>query len=225
MVKAVEVLVQTATGSVRLHLLPQRAVYLPEHDTLLVADAHIGKGQSFRRLGMPVPGGTTAETLSRLSSAVADTGARQVVFLGDLLHSVQGRSDATWAAVAAWRARHADLRLTLVRGNHDGRAGDPPPEWRVHCVDGPLALAGLQLAHHPVPVAEGYVLAGHSHPAAVIAGRGHERLRLACFHFGPQVGVLPAFGAFTGMHVMARGPQDRVYVIADDCVRHLNSSP
>ena len=39
----------------------------------LVADAHIGKAQSFRRLGVPVPGGTTAATLQRLSRAVAAT--------------------------------------------------------------------------------------------------------------------------------------------------------
>jgi len=218
-------MVEMLAGGVRLHLLPQRAAYLPEHHTLLVADAHIGKAQSFRRLGVPVPGGTTAETLARLTSAVAHTGAQRVVFLGDLLHSALGRNPDTWAAVAAWRALHTRLQLTLVRGNHDGHAGDPPPEWGVDCVNGPLPLGGLHLAHHPDPSADGYVLAGHIHPAAMVGGRGPGRLRLPCFHFGPHVGVLPAFGAFTGMHVMPRGPQDRVYVIADDCVRPLNSSP
>lgn len=218
-------MLEMLAGGARLQLLPQRAAYLPEHRTLLVADAHIGKAQSFRRLGMPVPGGTTADTLARLASAVASTGAQRVVFLGDLLHSAHGRHAATWEAVAAWRALHAGLHLTLIRGNHDSHAGDPPAEWRVDCVNGPWPLGGLRLAHHPEPQADGYVLAGHIHPAAVVGGRGPGRLRLPCFHFGPQVGVLPAFGAFTGMHVMPRGPQDRVYVIADDCVRPLNSSP
>ena len=40
-------------GGALLRLLPERAAYLPEHHTLLVADAHIGKAQSFRRLGVP----------------------------------------------------------------------------------------------------------------------------------------------------------------------------
>jgi uncharacterized protein len=70
------------------------------------------------------------------------------------------------------------------------------------------------------------VLAGHVHPAAVIGGRARDSLRLPCFHFGPQVGVLPAFGAFTGMHVMRRGTEDRVFVIAGEAVRALdNASP
>ena len=208
-------------GGTVLRLLPQRAAYLPEHRTLLVADAHIGKAVSFRRLGVPVPGGTTSETLRRLSDAVAATGARHIVFLGDLLHSARSRAAATWAAVAHWREAHAELQLTLVRGNHDGHAGDPPPEWGVRCVDEPLHLGGLALCHHPQPVAGAYVLAGHIHPAVVLGGRAHQRLRLPCFHLGAEVGVLPAFGAFTGMHVMARGAGERVYVVAGDEVRAL----
>ena len=208
-------------GGTTLRLLAQRAAYLPEHHTLLVADAHIGKAVSFRRLGVPVPGGTTTETLDRLSAAVTATEARRVVFLGDLLHSARSRAAATWAAVARWRALNQRLELTLVRGNHDNHAGDPPAEWGVECRDGPLRLGGLALAHHPDPVPCAYVLAGHVHPAAVVGGRAHDRLRLPCFHFGTQVGVLPAFGAFTGMHVLPRGPGDRVYVIAGDAVRAL----
>jgi uncharacterized protein len=209
-------------GGTTLRLLAQRALYLPEHGMLLVADAHIGKAVSFRKLGVPVPGGTTTETLERLDEAIDRTGARHVVFLGDLLHSARSRAASTWAAVAAWRERRSTIELTLIRGNHDSRAGDPPPEWRVRCTDGPLRLGGLALAHHPDPVPGAYVLAGHVHPAAVIGGRrAHDSLRLPCFHFGEQVGVLPAFGAFTGMHVLPRGPAHRVYVIAEDSVRAL----
>lgn len=206
-----------------LVLLAERAAFLPDHAALLVADAHIGKALAFRRLGVPVPAGTTDATLATLTALVARTGAKQVVFLGDLLHSAKSR--APWPAVAAWRERHAGLALTLVRGNHDRHAGDPPPEWRVHCVDEPLRLGPFALAHHPEPVPGSYVLAGHVHPAAVVGGRAGDRLRLPCFHFGPAVGVLPAFGGFTGMHVLPRAPGDRVYVIADDAVRALNSPP
>ena len=209
-------------GGTTLRLLAQRAVYLPEHKTLLVADAHIGKAVSFRRLGVPVPGGTTSETLDRLSAAIAATQAQRIVFLGDLLHSARSRAAATWAAVACWRQAHPRLSLTLVRGNHDNHAGDPPPEWQVDCIDGPLRIDGLALAHHPNALPGAYVLAGHVHPAAVLGGRARDRLRLPCFHFGPSVGVLPAFGAFTGMHVMQRGALDRVFVIADDAVRAVN---
>lgn len=212
-------------GGARLVPLPERALWLPEAALLLVADAHIGKAQSFRRLGVPVPEATTAGTLARLDAALARcTGVQGIVFLGDLLHAARGRSADTLATVARWRERHPALALTLVRGNHDGHAGDPPADWRVACVDEPWSapgLPGLALAHHPdVPAgaARPYVLAGHIHPAVVLGGRAHQRLRLPCFHFGPEVGVLPAFGEFTGTHVLPRGPQDRVFACTGDAV-------
>ncbi|MDH4051475.1 MAG: ligase-associated DNA damage response endonuclease PdeM, partial [Rubrivivax sp.] len=149
------------------------------------------------------------------------SGATHLVFLGDLLHSARARSPATWAAVQRWRDQQPGLRLTLVRGNHDRHAGDPPPAWDVHCIDEPLMLGPFALCHHPAPQPGAYVLAGHLHPAVRLGGRAHDRLRLPCFHFGARVGVLPAFGAFTGSHVVLPQPGDRVFVVHDDRVRAL----
>lgn len=203
-----------------LQLWPQRAAFLPEEGLLLVADAHFGKAQAFRRLGVPVPEATTDDNLATLSALIARTGARELVFLGDLLHARHGRSAATLAAIARWRAGHPRVAMRLVRGNHDHRAGDPPPEWDFTVVDEPWAVGPLALCHHPQPLAGAYVLAGHQHPA-VWLGRGIDRLRLPCFHFGPAVGVLPAFGAFTGAHAVTPAPGDRVYVVSPDAVRAL----
>lgn len=209
--------VEPVPGAV-LQLWPHRAAFDPVSRSLLVADAHLGKAQSFRRLGVPVPGGTTAETLARLDALIMSTGASRIVFLGDLLHSRHALAPGTLAAVQAWRNRHAGLVLTLVRGNHDAHAGDPPEALGVDCVDGPLALGPWALQHHPEPVDGAYALAGHVHPCAVMGGRAHDRLRLPCFHFGTRVGVLPAFGAFTGMHALPREPGDRLFVLAGDGV-------
>src|SRR3954462_5254212 len=108
-------------------LHPTGALFLSAQRTLLVADAHVGKAVSFRKLGVPVPSGTTGETLAKLDAALADTGAEHVVFLGDFLHSVRSHAAGTLAVVHAWRERHPGLPLTLVRGNHDDRAGACPP--------------------------------------------------------------------------------------------------
>ena len=214
-------MVEVEFGGVPLQLLPQRAAFLPVQRLLLVADAHIGKAGSFRSLGVPVPRGTTAQTLAVLDALVESTGATGIVFLGDLLHSARGRAADTLAAVAQWRTRHAGLALTLVRGNHDRHAGDPPADWGVDVVDEPLRVGGLALAHHPVPVEGAYVIAGHLHPCVVLGGRARDRLRLPCFHFRPEVGVLPAFGAFTGMHAVRPAAGDRVFAVAGDSVREI----
>lgn len=215
-----------SAGGATLQLLPGPALHLPDAATLLVADVHIGKAHSFRRLGVPVPSGTTVETLQRLTALVQATHARRIVFLGDLLHAARGRGAATLSAFAQWREMHQNVELLLVRGNHDQHAGDPPASWGVHCVNEPHylpGLPGLALAHHPHALQEAYVLAGHVHPAVVLRGRAHQRLRLPCFHFGPHVGLLPAFGGFTGSHTLRPAPGDHVWVVAGDEVRALNS--
>ncbi len=214
-------MLEVHVGDARLGLLPQRAAVLIEQRCLLVADAHIGKAVSFRALGVPVPRGTTAQTLQRLSQAVEASAATRIVFLGDLLHSARARAPATLQAFTEWRRRHPSLELQLVRGNHDGRAGDPPSAWGVQAVDEPFRLDTLALCHHPQTLPGAYVLAGHVHPCVVLGARAQQRLRLPCFQFGAACGVLPAFGAFTGMHAVRPAPGERVYVIADECVASL----
>lgn len=207
-----------AVAGERLTLLPEKAIYLAERQLLLVADAHIGKAVSFRRLGVPVPQGSTADNLTTLSTLIDRLGVHHVVFLGDLLHSSHAQAAATQAALATWRERHRDVQLTLVRGNHDDHAGDPPAALGIDVVDEPLRLGPWALCHHPQARSDGYVLAGHLHPCVRLQGRARERLRLPCFWFGEQVGVLPAFGEFTGMHPIEARPQDRVYALTGDGV-------
>jgi DNA ligase-associated metallophosphoesterase len=202
--------------------LPERAAYVPEGGWLLVADAHFGKAHAFRRLGVPVPGGTTAHNLALLDRLIASRPVRAVAFLGDLLHARHGRGEATLTEVAAWRVRHAALRMVLVRGNHDSRAGDPPSTWGIEVVDEPwdLSPGPWSLCHHPQAVPGRCTLAGHVHPA-VRVGRGADSLRLPCFHLTPQGLTLPAFGAFTGSHTVAPQPGDRVFAIAGEAVREV----
>lgn len=210
-------------GDEPLLLLPERAAYALRHATLLVADAHFGKAVSFRRLGVPVPRGTTSETLATLDALIERTGTERIVFLGDFLHSAHAHAPSTLGALARWRRRHPRLALSLVRGNHDKRAGDPPGLLGIEVYDEPLALGRLALRHHPTHGGgngdgDGYTLAGHLHPCLSIAGRARDHLRLPCFHFGRRVGVLPAFGAFTGMHPIEREQGDRLFVVAGERV-------
>ena len=50
-------------------LLAEKAMFWPRRQTLLIADAHFGKAAAYRKLGQPVPTGTTQtniEVLNRL---------------------------------------------------------------------------------------------------------------------------------------------------------------
>lgn len=213
----------TAAGE-RLVLLPERAVYWPRAGTLFVADLHAGKEDAFRAAAVPVPGDPTGDDLKRLGSVLDATGAERLIVLGDFWHARAGRTPAVLDAVAGWRNERKQLAVELVRGNHDRSAGDPPAEWDVTCRDEPAAAGPFALCHHPGPSDAGYVLAGHLHPAVTLRGAGRQRLRLACFWFGARVGVLPAFGRFTGSADVTPAAGDGVYVLADGEVIRLRNS-
>ena len=199
----------------RLMLLPERAVYWPARSTLFVADFHLGKAASFRSAGIPLPSGTTTENVERLGRAIDRTQARHVVFLGDFLHSAEARAPRTLGRFGEWRAARDSVALTLVRGNHDRKAGDPPAEWNIACVEAGASLGPFVLNHEPGPSRAGYALAGHIHPAVRLSGEGESPLRLPCFWFARRHGVLPAFGAFTGSAVVRPNAGDQVFVIAE----------
>lgn len=208
----------------RVQLLAERAIYWPRCKTLIVADLHLGKAATFRAAAIPLPAGTTGATLGRLSDALTRTGADRLIVLGDLFHARSGRSPRTLQVIENWRQAHKALEILLVRGNHDLHAGDPPQEWRIRCADGPLGDGPFVYRHDPIPATEGYVLAGHLHPAALLNGRGRQSLTLPCFHFAVDAGTLPAFGDFTGCAVIRPARADRIYVIAADEVISVSAN-
>jgi DNA ligase-associated metallophosphoesterase len=197
-----------------LLLLADRAVFWERAGALLVADPHFGKAAAFRAGGVPVPRGTTSENLRRRDAAIATSGARRVVFLGDFLHAREGRAPETLRLLEEWRAAHASIDMLLVRGNHDARAGDPPRELAIRCENGPVSEPPFVFAHHPRRSDDGYVLAGHIHPGVWLRGAGRQHERLPCFWFGAEIAVLPAFGEFTGLASVDVQEGDRVWVVA-----------
>ena len=203
-------------------LLPERAAFWERAGLLLVADPHFGKAATFRAAGIPVPSGTTDNALVRVQRIVARTSARAIVFLGDFLHAREGRSRGIVEALQQWRATCPDLGLTLVRGNHDRHAGDPPPELGVKCVDGPWRMNPFVLSHHPRKSEEGYVIAGHVHPAARLHDKGRQHLRLPCFLIGESIMILPAFGDFTGLGDIEPEEPDQVFVVSGDSVMEIS---
>lgn len=204
-----------------LVLLPEGALFWKQELTLLIADLHWGKAAAFRAGGIPVPAGTTSEAIRRLDMLVKRTHARRVVFLGDFLHAKAGRSRDMFRALGDWCATLVGVDLLLVRGNHDRRAGDPPAELRILCVDAPYLAHPFIFAHHPTTSPDGYVLAGHVHPGVRIYGPARQAERLPCFVIGTRSGILPAFGAFTGLGIIKPAVGDRIFVIAEDRVMQL----
>lgn len=205
---------RTTLHSETVELHAERALYWPAAQTLFVADVHLGKAAAFRAGGVPVPRGSTDADLARLSALIRRTRARRLLVLGDFLHAAAGRVAALDAAYQRWRNAHPELTVTLVRGNHDDRAGDPPADWSVDVVAEPQLVAPFIACHHPLSPSTGYALCGHLHPGVRLAGAADDAARLPCFVLGTRRAILPAFGSFTGLAMVTPTRGDRLVAIA-----------
>lgn len=187
-----------------MQLLGDRALHWPARSRLLLADLHLGKADVFRQAGIALPRGGTAHDLDRVAALLAGTGATSLWVLGDLLHGaiVDSHWRDTWDA---WRARHAQVGIVVIAGNHDRALASAglDVELAGECIDdGPFALR-----HAPDSASQRHVLCGHLHPVVSVPG---VRRRWPAFWLRPAMTILPAFSRFTGGVPIQTGPGERV---------------
>ena len=191
----------------RLQLLAQRAAWDPEQRTLLVADLHLGKAETFQAHGIALPSDGDLETLNALLELAAQWPCQQVIVLGDLVHSRLGLTPQLRQKLEVL-PELLGCPLRLIGGNHDRGS------WIAGLQQEPPQMLGpWWLSHEPDPRAGLLNLCGHLHPVALV-GRGNDRLRLPCFSLDGQQQrlALPAFGRLTGGHPAAQG--ERLWLVA-----------
>ncbi len=202
----------------RLQLHPDRAVYWPARRVLFLADLHLGKGAHFRRAGIAVPRLVSDVNFARLRGLIEEFQPARVLLLGDLFHSGHNH---VWGAFCAFTASFADLTFELVPGNHDILPPACYEEARLVMHEEIIALGPFSLSHHPLREEQRlpgkYNLCGHVHPCVKLVDRTGA-MKLPCFFFGQQEGILPAFGEFTGCAEVKARPGDQVFVLAEDTV-------
>ncbi|MFN7138034.1 MAG: ligase-associated DNA damage response endonuclease PdeM [Limisphaerales bacterium] len=195
-----------------LTLFADKALFWNRTRTLIIADPHFGKASAFRHAGIPVPEEITKTDLARLDHLLQATGSERLMILGDFFHAKSGRSDATMSALAEWCERHSQLRIFLVPGNHDLSAGRPPDCWNI-VVESEWQESPFTFLHEPATRPHSHVLAGHLHPSIRLGDGFGAGLRAACFWFGNETVVLPAFGSFTGTHPIRPAKTDQIFAV------------
>lgn len=173
-----------------------RAIYLPEGATLVVADLHVGRDATSE---VELPMGERSDITGRLHGLLEEFDPRTVVVAGDLLHSFgsipYGVSESVEAILET--IHHADAKPIVLTGNHDSLLEtiiEVPVESYHYLGNGTVVHHG-----HDVPsiTADRHVI-GHEHPVIEIEGGRHP-----CFlecpdqRDGIDVIVLPAFNRFT----------------------------
>ncbi len=185
-----------------LLLLEDRALYWPREQALLVADLHLEKASFFARFGQMLPPYDSRETLTRLEHALAQSGARRVLCLGDNFHDVGGADRLEPGAAAQLAALTGAVDWVWITGNHDRAHGWGHNRGHDRALPGgtmvdELQLGPLLLRHEAHPGRQQAEISGHFHPRLRISARGRSQAR-PCAVISQDKLILPAFGALTG---------------------------
>lgn len=195
-------------------LLPGKAALWREKHTLIVSDVHIGKAAHFRKAGVAIPSAVNRENLWRLSALLLDHRPQRLLILGDLVHSHHNHE---WDDFVDMRRNFSSCEFTLIKGNHDVLPETAYTSESI-LIHPNLSEHHLKFVHEPgsnSDASEGVLeVCGHLHPAIKLRGTARQSLRLPCFWLSSRRLVMPAFGAFTGMHTIQPSAHDRVFAIA-----------
>jgi uncharacterized protein len=202
--------VQIEFGGEKLWLLPQKALYFPEHKMLCLADIHLGKAAHFRKNGMALPSQNVSPDLLKLQDLIATYAPEKVVFLGDLFHS---KANESVLEFIDFLATFSKIRFILVKGNHDiiNFSNYETPNFEV-VLD--MYIGKILLTHEPLEDKNCFNICGHIHPGVRIRGRAKQGATLPCFYNLDRQLLIPAFGQLTGLFAMPQTSASKIYIIA-----------
>jgi metallophosphoesterase superfamily enzyme len=140
--------------------------WLPGSRSLIAADAHLAYEDV---VGGALPLWSTAEIVATIALAAERIGAKEIVFLGDIIHGAQMSEGAIRVVRDGLAVLRSKAELTLVAGNHEGRS-------RAFRVLGSTVEEcerdGWLLVHGDKPAALGRrAIIGHLHPSLHLGGR------------------------------------------------------
>ena len=202
--------------------LPGSLLLLERTQTLIAADVHFGYEDA---IGAALPLWSTARSRDALLAAARETSARELVLLGDVIHTDRLSEGAAREVGAAIEALREALDVVLVAGNHEGRTrGARVLGETVESVE----RDGWMLVHGDRPFATASRrIAGHLHPSLPLA-RGES---VPVFLASASTIVVPAVTPYSrGLNVLGedcavalaaygvRAPQVTVVASAPDRV-------
>jgi uncharacterized protein len=150
-----------------------------------------------------------------LTGIIKEFDVNDIIILGDLFHT---NVNYDVRLFDDWRSRHHNIDLTLVKGNHDVFSDEIYKHFEIFVRSKYHLWNNFLLTHKPLAddfVLNGcdYVFSGHVHPGVKLIGKGKQSISLPCFHFTEKQCILPAFGEFTGKHLIKPNGKDMVFVV------------
>lgn len=192
MIKTLEKTIQNE----KLIFTNQKAVFWEREKALIISDLHVGKSAHFRKSGIAISSQILLDDLAVLETLLSFFAVHHLLIVGDLFHAGH---NSDLEMFCDWRNRFPDLKITLIKGNHDRIHRKIYDEYCIDVVEDSLTINPFTFVHEPQNLENNFTISGHIHPGVIFQGKARQRIKLPCFAFSENQLILPAFSKFTGL--------------------------
>ena len=194
-------------------LSPERCMFWENQQALILCDLHLGKSGHFRKEGIAIPQQILEHDLSRLDGQIEYFLPTSLFIIGDLFHS---RHNMEVNYFRRWREKNNEIAIHLIQGNHDILSIKMYEDLNIALHQEEWHLSAFVFRHESLKDRnkDKYEISGHIHPGIKMKGKGKQSLKFPCFYFTESEAYMPAFGKFTGLHVIEPAKSTSVFAIA-----------
>lgn len=210
-----------ATYDISIHneiftLTNQRALVWQRMKILIISDLHIGKTAHFRKAGIAIPSIILDNDLERLKSLIHHFKIETVLIVGDLFHAGKNKDIDVFRQ---WMLEFDSVAFELIKGNHDRLSNRFYEDIKISIHPKFKDLEPFRFVHDASHCAvDSFCISGHTHPGAIIKGRGRQIIKLPCFEVDDSLLILPAFSEFTGLNTIKSSPSSEWFAFTESNV-------
>lgn len=185
-----------------------RCLILDDGPTAVIGDLHLGYESALEDEGMFIPRINTDSIRESLNRILDDYEPARVVLLGDIKHdfkrsSYQAREDVR----SIIKQVNEAAETVVIKGNHDNYLQTILSGMGIEAQDH-IDLMGFRLEHGHIDSGVRPVIIGHEHPSIKIPGELSGSMKLQCYVWAQEEGVIviPPFSPFASGNDLNPGP-------------------
>ena len=164
------------------------AVYLPNHKTIILGDAHIGYEHDLIKKGIFIPKTYFKDMMKRIKDIFSKVKVETIIFNGDIKHEFGVISEQEWKdTLELWNFLEKNSKkIILIKGNHDKSLGPLAKKKDLEVKDYTI-IDDIFITHgheiHKIPKQIKTIIIAHEHPAIELSEAG-RREKFKCFLIG-----------------------------------------
>ena len=142
-----------------------KAVFWEKEKLLIISDLHVGKAAHFRKNGIAISSEILEDDLKTLENLIQYFSAEKLIIVGDFLHAGK---NSDFDIFCDWRAQFSDLKIILIKGNHDRFSNTILENLCIDIFENELEMPPFSFIHEPQEKTGKFVVSGHIHPGVLL---------------------------------------------------------